>query len=243
MPPTFRFFTSLDTSATFLRGWLLLTGLLLWMDTAKVSAEDAKTYLDEVKPLLRERCYACHGALKQKGRLRLDTAQRILAAEVIANGELLARVTSQDPEKRMPHEGAPLKPAQIAILRRWIDAGTPAPENEAEEADPKSHWAFQRIERPPVPAGAFCNPVDAFLGAKQSGHSLKVQPEAERSILIRRASLDLTGLPPTEAQLTSQAPFEETVDRLLESPQYGERWGRHWMDVWRYSDWYGRRYV
>lgn len=239
MPPTFRFFTSLDTSATFLRGWLLLTGLLLWMDTAKVSAEDAKTYLDEVKPLLRERCYACHGALKQKGRLRLDTAQRILAAEVIANGELLARVTSQDPEKRMPHEGAPLKPAQIAILRRWIDAGTPAPENEAEEADPKSHWAFQRIERPPVPAGAFCNPVDAFLGAKQSGHSLKVQPEAERSILIRRASLDLTGLPPTEAQLTSQAPFEETVDRLLESPQYGERWGRHWMDVWRYSDWYG----
>ncbi|MEZ5430371.1 MAG: c-type cytochrome domain-containing protein [Verrucomicrobiales bacterium] len=124
MPPTFRFFTSLDTSATFLRGWLLLTGLLLWMDTAKVSAEDAKTYLDEVKPLLRERCYSCHGALKQKGRLRLDTAQRILAAEVIANGELLARVTSQDPEKRMPHEGAPLKPAQIAILRRWIDAGT-----------------------------------------------------------------------------------------------------------------------
>ncbi|MEZ5430370.1 MAG: DUF1549 domain-containing protein [Verrucomicrobiales bacterium] len=81
--------------------------------------------------------------------------------------------------------------------------------------------------------------MDAFLGAKQSGHSLKVQPEAERSILIRRASLDLTGLPPTEAQLTSQAPFEETVDRLLESPQYGERWGRHWMDVWRYSDWYG----
>lgn len=209
----------------------------------------AVDYLSEIKPVLQARCYACHGVLKAKAGLRLDTAELLRTSgddgPVIVPGKpdesrLLARLTTDDVHERMPLEAAPLKPAEIAAIRSWIEAGAPAPEGEKAEADPRDHWSFRRIERPAVPVGAESgNPVDAFLSVKHREQRLQPQPEAGRSLLLRRLYLDLIGLPPTAEQLRDERPYEVIVDELLASPQHGERWARHWMDVWRYSDWYG----
>ena len=212
----------------------ILVGLL-----AMAHAESADVYLETIKPLLAERCYACHGALKQKAKLRVDTAQQIRDAGILEDGELLARLTSDDLDERMPPEGEPLHDGEIEEIRSWLAAGAQGPENELPEDDPSHHWSFKAIERPEVPASDFENPIDAFLASKHADIGLVPQPKAERSLLLRRLYLDLIGLPPTEAQLASTEPFEKIVDDLLASPQYGERWGRHWMDVWRYSDAYG----
>ncbi|MCK5922581.1 MAG: DUF1549 domain-containing protein, partial [Methylococcales bacterium] len=201
-------------------------------------AGDSADYLTKVKPLLKEHCYACHGALKQESDLRLDTAQQIIDAGIIESGELLKRLTSSDEDERMPQESKPLHAEEIQVIRDWIAKGNPAPADELPQDDPASHWAFQKIQRPPVPAGDG-NPIDAFLAAKHAELGLKTQGEAERSLLIRRLYLDIIGLPPTKEQLATTAPFESIVQELLASTQYGERWGRHWMDVWRFSDWYG----
>src|SRR5690606_21151465 len=197
---------------------------------------------------LAEKCNSCHGVLKQEGSLRLETRSLMVqggdSGAAIAPGNpdesfLLERIVS----KEMPpaEEGAPLKPEQIAVIRKWIEQGAAAPD-EPIPTGPRDHWSFQRIERPPIPnlkSGTLDNPIDAFLEAKRQEHGLKQQPEVERSLAIRRLYLDLTGLPPTLEQLRDQRPWEEIVDELLASPHHGERWGRHWMDVWRYSDWYG----
>lgn len=212
--------------------------IALGFPLAELQAAGGEDYLKSIKPVLKERCYACHGALKQKKNLRLDTAQQIIDAGIIESGELLKRLTSPDSEKRMPQEGEALHPEEIEAVRRWIADGTPVPVDELPQDDPASHWAFQRIERPPVPAKDG-NPIDAFLTAKHRELDLKTQGEAERSLLIRRLYLDLIGLPPTKEQLATTAPFDSIVQELLASPHYGERWGRHWMDVWRFSDWYG----
>ncbi len=215
-----------------------LAGIVGLAATAR--GDDRALYLEKIKPLLRERCYACHGALKQKAKLRVDTAQQLIEADVIENGELLARLTSTDLDERMPPEGEALHAEEIAEIRRWIAAGSPAPEDEAAEDDPRAHWAFQRIERPEVPVRpGVDHPIDAFLAAKHTEHNLHVQPAAERSLLLRRLYLDVIGLPPTAEQLADSRDLEKIIDELLASPHYGERWGRHWMDVWRYSDWYG----
>ncbi len=217
---------------------ILLSAIVL--ATPESRAADAKDYLEKVKPVLKERCYACHGALKQKKDLRIDTAQQIVDAGIIKSGELLKRLTASDPEERMPQEGPALHAEEIEAIREWIADGMPVPEDEKPADDPASHWAFQRIERPALPANnKEPNPIDALLAVKQSELALKAQGEAERSLLIRRLYLDLIGLPPTREQAASTAPFESIVQELLASPKYGERWGRHWMDVWRYSDWYG----
>lgn len=229
---------------------LALAGAFWIKSTAAGAEGEAIDYLRDLKPLLKQRCYACHGALKQKGGLRLDTAAGLLAGgddgTVVLPGKpdesrLLARLTTDDPEKRMPREAAPLKPDQIAAIRAWIGAGAPAPDAEQGEDDPRDHWSFRPIEKPPVPAvsAAGGNAIDAFLEAKRAPLSLKAQPEAGRTLLLRRVYLDLTGLPPSAEQLHDERPYETIVDELLESPAHGERWGRHWMDVWRYSDWYG----
>ncbi|MEM7392460.1 MAG: DUF1549 domain-containing protein, partial [Verrucomicrobiota bacterium] len=199
-------------------------------------------YLKDIKPVLKERCYACHGALKQKADLRLDTAERI--HDVVKPGHpeastLLIRLTHPNPEDRMPPEGKPLTSGQIEAIRSWIEQGAPPPENELGEEAPLDHWAFQRIERPPVPDAAAGNPIDAILAARQKARGLKAQPAAPRPLLIRRLYLDLIGLPPTREQLRDQRPVETIIDELLASPHHGERWARHWMDIWRYSDWYG----
>ncbi len=217
-------------------------------------------YVKQVKPLLRERCYACHGALKQKAKLRLDTVELMLKGgedgAVIVRGKpekslLIARVTNPDADERMPpqHEGEPFTAAQVALLSEWIAAGAPAPADEKAETDPKEHWAFRPRVRPPVPSAANAkwvrNPIDAFLAKQHEEHGLLPQREASRAVLLRRLYLDLIGLPPMFAEIaafendTSPDWYERVVNRLLADPRHGERWARHWMDVWRYSDWWG----
>ncbi len=209
-------------------------------ESSAAKNDKTKTYLDKVKPVLKERCYACHGALKQKKDLRIDTAQQIIDAGIVKSGELIKRLTAADAEDRMPQEGPPLHAEEIEAIREWIAAGMPVPADEKPEDDPASHWAFQRIERPVLPPhDKNDNAIDVLLAVKQAQLGLKPQAQAPRSLLIRRLYLDLIGLPPTREQAASTAPFESIVKELLASPHYGERWGRHWMDVWRYSDWYG----
>lgn len=230
-----------------------LTAVTVLMTDRCSAADD---YLKLVKPVLKARCYACHGALKQEADLRLDTAVAIRDREVGAVvdvekpelSELLVRVTSDDDDLRMPPEGEPLSPAEIAAIRRWIQAGALAPEHEEPDRDPDEHWAFQPPVKAPLPASdgvAAENPIDAFITSKHQELGLKPVGPVEKSLLLRRVYLDLIGLPPTRAELQafladdSPDAWNRVVDRLLDSPQYGERWGRHWMDIWRYTDWYG----
>jgi len=227
----------------------ILAAALLVAWSGLVSRIEAVDYLLEIKPVLAERCQSCHGGLKQKAGLRLDTAARLLAggtdgAVVVAGkpdqSRLLERLTTDDIHERMPLDAAPLKPEQIAAIRAWILAGAPVPPDEKGEADPREHWSFHRIERPAVPQIAgITHPVDAFFAGKHREKGLLPAPEAERGLLLRRLYLDLVGLPPTAEQLRDTRPYETIVDELLASPHHGERWARHWMDVWRYSDWYG----
>ena len=152
----------------------------------------------------------------------------------------------------MPPEGEPLSSAQIAMLRVWISDGAKSPESEQPEADPHEHWAFQIPQRPAIPEMADASkgpPIDAFLNSELARHALTPRPPAPKHVLLRRLYIDLIGLPPTrdelQAFLADDSPdaYERVVDRLLNDQRHGERWGRHWMDVWRYSDWYGRRDV
>jgi hypothetical protein len=217
-------------------------------------------YLREVKPILRERCFACHGALKQKGKLRVDTVAALLRGGAggpavlpgnAAGSLLLRRLTDPDPESRMPQEAAPLSAQDISRVRRWIEAGAQGPADEAPEQPPSAHWAFRAPRRPKVPAvkdaSEVRTPVDAFLAAAQERRGARPAGEAPRDVLLRRVTLDLVGVPPTREELHafradgSPDAYERVVERLLARPQHGERWGRHWMDVWRYSDWYGVR--
>ena len=224
---------------------------------AACAAHAEVDYIKDVKPLLQERCYACHGALKQKGSLRLDTA-----ASIFKGGEsgpaidrnssekslLLQRVTSADTDERMPpeHEGELFKEAQVAVLRAWIASGAKAPADEKPESDPRDHWAFRPRTRPAVPtvrnATWVRNPIDAFIAAQHEKHGLTPEKDAPREVLMRRLWIDLTGVPPSAEEASAflaADTYEATVDKLLADPRHGERWARHWMDVWRYSDWWG----
>jgi mono/diheme cytochrome c family protein len=210
-------------------------------------------YRKQIQPVLRERCYACHGALRQNAKLRVDSGAAMIAKGVIAPGkpdasELLARISSKDEETRMPPEGLPLKPEQIALIKAWIEQGAKVPADDKPEPDPRDHWSFRTPQRPPVPNVTKYetrNPIDAFIFSKHEELGLKPVPLANPGLLLRRVYIDLTGLPPTHEQLleftkdTSPDAYEKAVDRLLASPQYGERWGRHFLDIWRYSDWWG----
>jgi mono/diheme cytochrome c family protein len=213
-------------------------------------------YLRDVKPILRDRCFACHGALKQRSKLRLDTAAAMAkgghAGPAVVAGDpdhslLIERVTEPNEKERMPPQGKPLTAEQIAILKAWVREGAKAPPDEKPEPDPRDHWAFRAPVRPPVPGSG--NPIDAFLAAEWKKRGLTPAGPTDKATLLRRVYLDLIGLPPTREDLaayladSSHDAYEKVVDRLLASPQYGERWARHWMDVWRYSDWYGRRAV
>jgi len=216
----------------------------------------ADDYLEDVKPVLKARCYACHGALKQESDLRLDTAASIrnrpdspiVDVKQVAGSELLVRVMSKDDDIRMPPEGEPLKPVEIDAIRKWIANGAPAPEHEEADSDPREHWSFQRPIKADLPTDegiATENPIDAFITAKHREFGLQPVGPVEKSLLLRRVYLDLIGLPPTGEELRtfladdSSGAWNRVVGRLLDSPHYGERWGRHWMDVWRYTDWYG----
>lgn len=224
----------------------------------RAAADESVDYLKQIKPILAEKCFACHGALKQKGKLRLDTAALAIkggkSGSAIQPGDaagslLLQRVTAADEADRMPPEGKPLTPAQITLLKQWIVQGAKAPANEEAEKDPTEHWAFKSCVRPPVPVVADAkwvrNPLDAFIAKQHERHGLSPQAEAPRDLLIRRLYLDLVGMPPSPEDLRrldkekDDGWYERLADQLLADPRYGERWGRHWMDIWRYSDWWG----
>lgn len=235
------------------------------------AAEKPVEYAHDVKPILREHCATCHGALEQKAELRLDAAQLIRkggeSGVVVVPGDLaksllVERITSTTDDRMPPEEqGKPLTPEEIAVLKAWIEQGAKSPAEEAIPPDPRLHWAFQRPVRPALPqlpggaeAGSFGhgtagNPIDAFIAAEHAKRGLTARPQAEKPVLLRRIYLDLVGFPPTRDELhefladDSPDAYERVVERLLASPQYGARWGRHWMDVWRYSDWFGRRMV
>ena len=150
----------------------------------------------------------------------------------------------------MPPSGRPLTPDRIALIKVWIDSGATAPAEPVPTPPTRrviDHWAYRPVVSPVVPEAATGNPIDAFLAVGRVQKGLTPNPPAPRAVLLRRVSIDLIGLPPTAEELSafltdqSDDAYEKVVDRLLASPHYGERWGRHWMDVWRYSDPDGRK--
>jgi hypothetical protein len=210
----------------------------------------------DIQPLLEQHCHSCHGAKKQRAGLRLDRkadaltggdSGRVIIAGNSAESLLIHNVSGVDPDMIMPPEDDPLTPEQIGKLRAWIDAGAIWPEGDDLDGGQRSdHWAFQPPQRGPLPAvqnpGWVRNPIDAFVLARLEAERIAPAPEADRVTLIRRLSLDLTGLPPepeeTAAFVRDTRPdaYERAVDRLLASPHFGERWGRHWLDLARYAD-------
>ncbi len=233
----------------------------LLMPAASMVAAAGADYLSDVKPLLEHKCYACHAALKQQGGLRLDTAASLVTggesgAAVTAgrpNDSLLIDVLTGDAGFRMPpaNEGAPLTEQEIDLFRAWIADGAHGPAGEQPQTDPTLWWSYQAIDRPTLPDATendWCrNEIDYFIAAARETNQLPHVTETSKAAWLRRVFLDLIGLPPTRQELhgflatDSPAAYENVVDELLSRPQYGERWGRHWMDVWRYSDWYGSR--
>jgi hypothetical protein len=201
-----------------------------------------------IRPILSDHCFVCHGpdAKNRKAKLRLDNekdafAERddyhILVPGKPADSELYRRISSTDPTERMPPRKAekPLTPKQIDLIRRWIEQG----------AKWQGHWSLIAASRPPAPRVEDAwprNAIDRFVLARMREHGLKPSPEADRRTLIRRLSFDLTGLPPTPAEvdafLADQAAdaYEQVVDRLLASKHYGERMAQYWLDVVRYAD-------
>ena len=210
----------------------------------------------DVRPILEANCYACHGPEKQKSDFRLDDRAAALrggnegkAIEPGKAGEsdLIKRLVSDDKTFVMPPKGKRLTEAQIGTLRTWIDQGATWPDKlNDKDAKARDHWAFKaphRPESPSVKAKDWArNPIDRFVLEKLEREGLKPSPEADKVTLVRRLSLDLIGLPPTIEEVdayladTSDDAYARVVERLLESPHYGERWGRHWLDAARYAD-------
>ncbi|MCA9085725.1 MAG: DUF1553 domain-containing protein [Planctomycetaceae bacterium] len=240
------------TAASFARSVLLFLVVMMTGSLA-VGKEPVEVadYVSQIRPILEARCYSCHGTLRQEGALRLDTGALIRqggdSGTAIVEGKpseslLLQRITA-DPESRMPppDEGAALKPDEIQLITAWIQQGATAPEEETPPA-PNQHWAFQSLDLTKPNAAAAAkddNLIDLYFRKVHQQQVLKPQAMAERSLRIRRLYLDLTGLPPSAEQMHDVRPWAEIVDELLLSPHHGERWARHWMDIWRYSDWYG----
>jgi len=222
---------------------------LLMLSALLAMPAGAADYERDIRPLLKSRCVSCHGPVKEKGGLRLDAGKLIHAGgdsgAVITKGHslLLDLVAHADPEERMPPEGSPLNKHEIALLSAWIEAGAPYPATEAAVDSPQAHWAFQPVRRPGTPqvkdTGWARNPVDPFILAGLEARKLAPAPAAAAETLLRRAYLDLTGLPPTpeeQAAFAANPDLDAVIDDLLSRPAYGERWARHWLDVARYAD-------
>ncbi len=204
----------------------------------------------DVRPILSEHCFTCHGpdAGKLKAGLRMDRKESVYAQLEsgsvpvtpgdVGKSEIIRRIGSLDPDELMPPpDGKPLSPSQIRILTQWVSEGAPW----------ANHWSFETIVAPPVPTenvapGTIDNPIDAFVLAKLHAEGLSQSPRETKEKLIRRASLDLTGIPPTIQEVqdflndSSPKAFETVVDRLLSSPHYGERLAMPWLDLARYGD-------
>jgi hypothetical protein len=234
---------------------LLLLAALMASAFGEPSAEEL-LFTRDVQPLLAAACVKCHGPEKQENGLRLDHGAAILrggdSGPAVLPGKskdsplIHAVLGISDVTSRMPLKAEPLRASQVAILTRWIDAGAIVPADAVANVRTSSHWSFQPVRRAPLPvvknttwpAGV----IDAFVLARLEQERLSPSSAAERPTLIRRAALDLTGLLPTpdevDAFVADARPdaYERVIDRLLASPHYGERWGRHWLDLARYAD-------
>ena len=231
----------------------VLAAALISVSVRSAFGDDRPTaisFQQQILPILSERCFACHGPdeTSREADLRLDQRDDAVRSRdgsfVIRPGDpqastLIDRITAADDDERMPPPDSgdePLTPEQIRLLRRWIEQGAPW----------SGHWAWKPPQRPPVPtassANAVATPVDAFVLARLEKEGLQPAPPADRETLIRRAYLDLLGLPPSPEQvdefLNDRRPdaWVRLIDRLLDSPHYGERWARFWLDAARYAD-------
>lgn len=239
----------------------LPTCLMLLIASSPLAAADPLTFEHHVRPILKAYCLDCHGGgEKPAGGLDLRLKRFALAggkngpalvAKDPANSLLLERMKAGE----MPPGEKKVPPEQIAMIEKWIAAGAPTVREEPATLPPglgitaeeRAYWFYQPLKRPPVPSVTSAiapvrNAIDAFILAKLQANNLDFNPEADRATLIRRATFDLTGLPPTEAEIAAfvadPAPdaYEKVLDRLLASERYGERWGRHWLDVAGYAD-------
>ncbi len=232
--------------------------------TPATSASDAERFFEtEVRPMLAARCLECHGPDKQEAGLRLDSREALLKGSdgevVVVPGEPdkspLIHAVRYEGNVQMPPAGK-LADNELAMLTTWVKLGVPwggaAPAATAETMPERAarakatHWAYQPIARPELPTvddpAWNGNPIDRFIYAELARQGLTPSRAADRRTLLRRLSFDLTGLPPTVAEVeefvndAAPAAVAKVVDRLLASPAYGQRWGRHWLDVARYSD-------
>ncbi len=232
---------------------------------AEFAAEEVRFYNEQVQPLLKEHCYKCHGKAKAKGGLRLTSRQAILEGgdsgtavdlEQIDASLLMEAVNYESYE--MPPSGK-LSDEQIALIRRWIEKGLPMPETDGADSAvqeahrspqvddaTRNHWSFLPVRRPPIPdvqhTDWIANPIDAFILARLEGAGLTPAPPATKQALIRRVTYDLIGLPPSpdevDAFVADESPdaYERLIERLLDSPHYGEHWARYWLDLVRYAE-------
>ncbi|MCA8988669.1 MAG: PSD1 domain-containing protein [Planctomycetaceae bacterium] len=242
----------------------LLTSCLIpgSVRAGEISATDLEFFEKKIRPILSAHCYECHAGDEDSGGLRLDSAPSIsmggdsgpaISTENPPASLLLVAVEYQNPDLQMPPEQK-LSADQIADLRDWVSRGAPDPRTEITPksapavtgmslAEGKQFWSFRPVERPDVPASdEGTHPVDAYVLAELKQQGLTPAESADRLTLLRRVTFDLTGLPPTVAEQqeflndTSAQAWENLIERLLASPQYGVHWGRHWLDVARYAD-------
>ena len=250
-----------------LAGLIAAAPVTLWAAAAEPTKEQTEFFEGKVHPILADHCYKCHSAErgKSKGGLALDTRAgwqkggESGAAIIPGQPEkslLHKALTYSDPDLQMPptSSGGKLSAQQIADIAEWIRMGAPDPRTEAAAKSKlsgltdsaRSHWAYQPVKKPAVPVNKnqqWCRtPIDCFILQKLEANGIVPSPDAPRDTWLRRVTFDLTGLPPTHAEVetfindTSPKAMEKVVDRLLASPAYGERWGRHWLDTARYSD-------
>ncbi|HEY7307908.1 MAG TPA: PSD1 and planctomycete cytochrome C domain-containing protein [Gemmataceae bacterium] len=244
-------------------GLLLLTASGRAAEPARPSAEAVRFFESRVRPVLVDNCFKCHADKKQRGGLRLDSRAALMEGgdqgTALVPGKpddsLLIKAVRHEDELKMP-PSKKLTKEQIADLTQWVKMGAPWPggdkpvttskrEFQIGERD-RAHWAFQPVKRPAIPAvnnrAWVSNPIDAFILAKLEAKGFPPSPPATKRELIRRLYYDLIGLPPTPREVeefvadTSPRAYEERIDRLLASPRYGEKWGRHWLDLVRFAE-------
>lgn len=242
--------------------WMVPEAAAATVDVSKLppALNRSVNFAKDVQPIFARSCMSCHGAEKQKSGYRLDSpAAALRGGETYspaikpwdsAGSPLIHLVAGLVPDSRMPAKGDPLTVEQIGVLRAWIDQGAKFPEDAVAKADAdpiKSHWSFQPVKRPVVPAlvnrkSEIGNPIDAFVRAKLTESKLTPSREADRTTLIRRIYFVMLGVPPTPDEVATfvadkkPLAFERLVDRVLDDPRYGERWGRHWLDVIRFAE-------
>ena len=233
-----------------------------------LTKEEMDFFEKKIRPVLSESCYKCHSSKseKVKGKLLLDNKSSTLkggtSGPAVVPGDLdksllIKSIKYTDKDLQMP-PSSKLSDSVIKDFETWVKMGAPdprintSPAISLDEKQTKEHWAYQRLNKPNVPAVNtkwVINPIDNFIYSKLRENDLIPSIEADKKILIRRLYFDLLGLPPSENDMdsflkdTSKNAYEKLVDKLLDSPQYGERWGRHWMDTSRYSDKIGRAHV